>query len=219
MDIIDIINNIQEVKNSENLFASNVDKDNLIIKGLEPLYPRGIPKGHVMIFYGDSESGKSLLSLNLVNENPDLLFVYVDTHMQINSRSNDNMLLFRTNSISSILSFFENVDENLVDVIILDDLSYIHSENESVRMTSLSSFLMSLFRICNLKNITLILLNTLNGSGEMYLNNNTLRYSSGTIVRLNETTLRDEEILISGIVEKSKYVDRGTEFQYESERM
>lgn len=220
MDIINIINNIQlDNQNQINLFIENCDINNLPIVGLEQLYPIGFPKGQSAVFYGDTESGKSLLSLNLVDKNPNLMFAYVDTHMQIHNHFN-NMLLIRTNLPSDILSFFRDVNENLVDIIILDDLSYLITEGEVGRSTELATFLSNLYRICVAKNIALILLNTINGEGNMYMSESrNIYYNSNSIVRLYQTSLNEDNITISGIIEKSRYSNRNSIFVFEAERM
>lgn len=220
MDIIDIINNIQtEMKTQQDLFLNNIIEERLPVFGLESLYPNGIPKGYPTMFVGDTETGKSLLSLNLVNNNPDLAFVYIDTHMQI-ANSRDNMVLFRNNHIDNILNFIESFDSNLVDIVILDDLSYIHhSDENNLRIAEMAEFISRLFRICILKGISLILLNTINGAGQAYFNSNALRYGCSSIVNLNPTRVNNNRIIISGTVEKSRNVPRGSLFEYQAERM
>lgn len=219
MDIIDIINNIQKDNNDKvNLFVNN-NNDNLILDGLQQLFPRGIPKGNSMLFYGDTESGKSLFSLNLVNKNKEIMFAYVDTHMQINNSFN-NMLLLRTNSRSDIISFFEGIDENLIDVLILDDLSFINTGNEDSRIMDINIFLSDLYRICYSKKIVLILLNTVNGTGNMYMSNSSnILLNSNAIVRLYQTMVNETTITVSGVIEKSKYSNRNNIFLFNAERM
>lgn len=220
MDIIDLINNIQiENKNQEDLFITNHLEHHLPVLGLERLFPNGIPKGIPTMFVGDSETGKSLLSLNLVRNNPNLSFVYIDTYMQI-SNSCDNMFLFRDNDASNIISFLDSLDSNLADIVILDDFSYVESSEEGImRARAMSNFINQLFLICVRKNICLILLNSVNGIGNTYNFSNTLRYGCGTIVSLNPIRVNNSIINISGTIEKSRYVDRNTVFEYQAERM
>lgn len=221
MNILNIINDIHKENSSEiDLLVNNHDKKDIFsIKGLEQLFPNGISKKNSILFYGDTESGKSLLAINMVNNNDNLIFAYIDTHMQINSNLS-NMLLIRMNSKDDILSLLEQIDDNLIDVLILDDLSFIYTDEEKSRITEINDFLINLYRICSSKNIFLFLLNTVNGKGEMYMSNSkTILHNTNTIVRLSETNLNDMNINISGVIEKSKYSNKNKMFSFKAERM
>lgn len=186
MDINKRLKELTEVHKQKNEIPSG----NIMLNGLEQFTPEGILKRSMISIYGDVDSGKSRLALDLIKKNPDKLFIYVDTHNS-NSKTLDNMYLLKSNKVSEINSALESMSD--IDVIIIDTINNIVSQEEDSGSFSqsivynqiLNDFLINLHTFAFRNNIIVIVINEANNyNGEITPRGPmNLRYLSSLIIK------------------------------------
>lgn len=124
--------------------------------------------------FGASESGKTALALNIIKDNPDKTFIYVDTYYssQVNPNTlSNNSFVMKSNRFSDIINILDNIDKDTCDYLIIDSFSNLYFEEESMKDNSFIYFNNAIKNIIDKafkKNISILLLNTINGQGKPY---------------------------------------------------
>lgn len=182
------------------------DKYAITLKGLD-LFISNFNKKSLIHIYGGPSTGKTSFALDIAYKNPDKSFIYIDTSSNIDSTP-DNCLIFRTSTEVEIVSLLNEISSGICDCIILDYYSNILSKTEHWNSSSyevMQDALEHIHSLCVKKNITLILLNTLNGKGNPFNENDYLRLNS--ICKLRLVNYFYEEDIIEIIPEKSRIKD------------
>lgn len=204
--------------NLNNILESlNLGNKHLIsLNGLE-FISKNITKGSCIEIYGDENTAKTLFAKNLVANNPNKIFLYMDTYCKLNI-DKDNTILLRSNKIEDLFNLLEHKYSADIDVIIIDAISYVYmieDEGNTLRYESYLKMVKNLIDICFKKKIVLILLNTTNGAGNAYCSTYQLRHLINTIVKFEKTDIKlNETETITSIIEKNKMGSRTNHLLY-----
>lgn len=138
----------------------NTQKLNL----LDYYFPKGISRGTCIHIAGAEECGKTTFCLEIMRQNPDKIFFYIDTYMSCKIPNDlNNVFLIRSNNAEVILSCIRMIGPKDVDCIIIDCLSNILVKDENDRINLFEDFMKKLSVLIASKKTILIGYNTLNG--------------------------------------------------------
>lgn len=188
-----------------------IDNNLVHYKNLEFLHEdeRGMTTTSVIHIYGDENKGKTLFALNLIKDNSDKSFIYVDTYFKTYVNI-DNCHILRSNTPSDIIDFINLADSNIIDCIVIDCISNIKLSDNQEKNRS-NNYYIALKDICSAafkKRITLILLNTVNGNGEAYCDSLQVKSLYSTVVKFNELIANEDNSMfnIKANIEKARFI-------------
>jgi archaellum biogenesis ATPase FlaH len=193
---------------------------------LDVFMPNGISNTPFIHIYGDTEIGKTSLGLELTYRNYNNTFLYVDTYFQLYpNQLIDNTQLFKSNIQEEIYSYVELIEKNTLDYIILDSFSNTISLLElqsstnyyiNRRYEKLNNWLKSFIELCSSKNITVIVMNTINSNNKPYSFSTQLNKLCALDLKIeNKVYNNDNTYTISLIANKNKFRNYYTKDSYE----
>ena len=143
-----------------------------------------------VLITGSTESGKTLIALDTMNNNMDKSILYIDTMQSVNRMLPDNTILMSTNDLDYIENYLREVDKEDLDCLIIDGLSNLTSDDddwncEKLRYETVQKYITSLLTLCASKNIFLIAINTFNMRGTSSNLSNKLTQQFQVIASLN----------------------------------
>lgn len=171
------------------LFNKDIELDNL---------SKGI------LITGGEETGKTLLALDIIKDNKDKTFLYIDVLCSLNRPPEDNAFLLLGNDINYIIEFVRELDRDILDCVILDGLSYITSDEddwtcESLRYEEVQKHIVNLLTLCASKNIMLIAFNHFNAKGTSSNISIKLKQQFQVIAELGESSIMEDNKIVLNI--------------------
>lgn len=120
---INLLTNNLKLINNKNYINMN---DN-ILSYYEPL-----PPNRLIEFYGDYDSGKTTIALDIIINNPSKSFIYINSFLDNFKLLKDvnNCFIYISNIYEDILLFLNSLEPNLIDFIIIDDIYNLISKHE-----------------------------------------------------------------------------------------
>lgn len=149
---------------SFNIFNCSINQTKIKLNPLEYFIPNGLNEKSVIMISSKEDSGKTLLAINLAIENPESLFLYIDTTFKLKADIiPNNMYIFSSNDINDIKEYINSLNKNNIDFIMIDSLNNLKlNETETEYYIEFNKELMNLIQICSDINCCLILFNGLN---------------------------------------------------------
>lgn len=183
----------------------------------------GIAKGRVSLFYGNTSSGKSLLSMQSIGnwQREGLVCAYVDAEGTYEKNfagrlgiNNDELILIQARSSGKIESEIKPLLENKIDVIVIDSISDILPEvfigkdgsmNDQENRKQMGAHAKAITQLVNgihyLNEDTAVMLlsQTTTEIGQMYVKQiphggKKVQFASSQIVRLTSSNTDDKQI-------------------------
>lgn len=135
---------------------------------LDKFFEDGICKRSFIHIYGGEETGKTRLALDIMKENPDKIFIYMDVNFNLSYDLSDNVFYLKDNNIDNLLNLIDMISKNEINVLIIDGFGNLTYNNEIMgtydkRYEVFNKLIGKLIDKCYSKNIMLIAFNTVNG--------------------------------------------------------
>lgn len=121
-----------------------------------------------IMIYGKNESFKKIICKDIIDNNKDKTFLYVDTYFNDNTFYNyKNVLLFLDNKYENIIDYISNIEKGILDCLIIDTISSVTSEEDSwkeqkKRYELVNKYIKEIASLCYKKKIICMFLNTIN---------------------------------------------------------
>ena len=186
-----------DLNNINNMLFSN-KKFN--INGFEQFIDNFGRRKLVHIF-GDFDSGKTSLALDIISKNSDKVFIYIDTYFDV-CVAPDNCFVIHSNDVDKIISILNLLPNDCCDCLIIDSYSNLNSSLLGWNDCSyeiMSNILKDIINIAYKKNMAIILLNTLNGKDKAFNRNNFLRINSICEIQLLKYNYEHKYIIAKSI--------------------
>lgn len=154
-----------------NIFNTTLNNNFTSLHPFDPILQKGINKKAFIHIYGDFDSGKTSLALEIIKKNPDKIFIYEDVNYNLSKELPDNCSYLSINNADQVIELLKKINSNYVDIFIIDGIGNLTYDTEEMtvidkRYEHINKAINKILDICIEKNIMLIGFNSVNGQGK-----------------------------------------------------
>ena len=166
-------------------------------------------KQKVILLHGGTTTGKSLYGINIIKQNPDKTFLYIDafgtSRLDLDM---DNAYIFNSNVLEEIEDCLRLLEFNTLDCLIVDGISSLTSsrdtwDTQELRYKIVNDYILSIVTLCSSKNTILFAINTDNAKGINSNLSNKTKESIHTIIKLSDGRRTHDKFTCHMQVEKN----------------